>query len=395
MNDNLIVYLRPYKYRYNDEVRFEINNFPKKIDVKCVEIFDYLYKNQSNLFKNSNNFKKKIFSFKNLNQIKIFFQKISKKYKRVFLLNFLPLDNIKCLKIKKLIYDHKKNSNFFILELDNSGFPDKMIKKNILLKIIKFGSLKNIYFKLINFIFDLYLSELRPNYYLVAGYKKKLKYKDFNKKKIIDFNTWDNSNLKFSNHKSLKKNHIVLVDGAGPYTVSDREFLGRRHFLTNEIWYRDLNLFFSKLEKYFRCKIIIANHPNTEFNGYPKHFYGRRAITGKTLELIKYSKFIITRQSTALSHALYFKKPILLIYSDENKQDFYDISILNNISKAIASQKININEKINFKKLKKNLEINYSLYNSYLKQYISCRKDKLTNSMILSNLILHDKKKQS
>ena len=61
----------------------------------------------------------------------------------------------------------------------------------------------------------------------------------------------------------------------------------------------------------------------------------------------------------------------------------------------IKSQKININESVNFKKFRTDLKINYSLYRNYLKKYISQRKDKLPNSMILTNLIKHEAKKNS
>ena len=60
----------------------------------------------------------------------------------------------------------------------------------------------------------------------------------------------------------------------------------------------------------------------------------------------------------------------------------------------IKSQKININESVNFKKFRTDLKINYSLYRNYLKKYISQRKDKLPNSMILTNLAKHEAKKK-
>ena len=249
MNDTLIVYFRPYKYRFNDETRFEINNFPKTIDIKCVEIFDYLYGNSEKIFKNSKNFKKKIFSFNSLKRINIFLKNISTKYKKLFLINFIPIDNFKCFYVKKLIYQYKKNFKFSIMEIDNSGFPKKIIKKKIFSRIIYSLNFKNIYFRLTNLILSNYFIKFEPDYILVAGFKTKQKYIETYNTKIIDFNTWDNSNLKLANIKNIKKKHIVLVDGAGPYSISDREFMGKKHYLTKDVWYKDLN-FFKKLEKF-------------------------------------------------------------------------------------------------------------------------------------------------
>ena len=63
---------------------------------------------------------------------------------------------------------------------------------------------------------------------------------------------------------------------------------------------------------------------------------------------------MITRQSTAFSHALYLNKPIVLIFSNQNKNDLYDMSIMNKISNMTGAQMININEEFNFKNLNQN-----------------------------------------
>ena len=55
---------------------------------------------------------KKIFNFNSLKRINIFLKNISTKYKRVFLINFIPIDNFKCFYVKKLIYQYKKILNF-------------------------------------------------------------------------------------------------------------------------------------------------------------------------------------------------------------------------------------------------------------------------------------------
>ena len=387
MSKNLIIYFRPYKYRNNDEKRFELYNYSKSSDIKCVEIFDYLFGNKKKLFKNSKKFKKKIYSFDNIADISFFLKEVTKKYKKIFILNFIPLDNFRCSKVIKLIYSFKQEKKFFIFELDNSGFPNKLVDINVISKLTSYISVKNLFDKTIKYLVSIFSEKFYPDFFLVAGNSKKKNYLD-NNLKIKEFNTWDNSNLKLNLLNNKKEKHIVYVDGAGPYTVSDREFLGRKHYLTIDIWYRDLNYFFNKLEKKFKCDVIIANHPNTELKKKkPKHFYGRKTISGETLTLIQNSKFMITRQSTAFSHALYLNKPIILIYSNENKKDLYDMSIINKISNMTGAQKININEDLNFKKFESKLKINNVLYKSYLNSYISCRKDNFCNSTILQKII--------
>ncbi len=80
-------------------------------------------------------------------------------------------------------------------------------------------------------------------------------------------------------------------------------------------YFRELNLFFSKLESQFGLKVVIAAHPKSNYE--PWMFENRPLIKYQTNELVKDCEFCLTHYSTALSFGVLHKKPIVLFYTSE------------------------------------------------------------------------------
>jgi hypothetical protein len=388
MNKNLLIFFRANKFRKNDEIRFEVKNYNSSFDVNFVEIYDYLY--DKKLFKNTNKLSKPIKSLSTYNQIEKYFLLAKKKYKNIYLINFIPIENFKSFKINYLIYKILRN-NFKIIIINNSGFPSKMIDNfdKILFLNFRFNEIiKKIKIKIFQKIFSFF--NFYPDFFLYAGSKKKKIFKDIKFTKLIKFNTWDYSNILHYKKKIKLKNYFVFVDGAGPKDFSDRELLGKKHYLTSDVWYKDLKFFLFHLKKIYNLDLIILNHPFSSKKKVQKYYKGIKNFSNKTQELIKNSKFVVTRQSTAISYALYYRKPILLIYSNQNKNDYYDINISSKLSKLLKLNSFNINDLKKKSFIDNFMKINLNLYNKYIFNYLSERKNKLSNSDILNNIVINN-----
>ena len=201
----ILIFFKPVKFRDHDNIRFEIKNYSKKISVNYVEIFDLLYNNKINLFKNSKSHYVKIISLSNFSQILKYLNNIIKKYDKVYLINFIPLDNYNCLIVNLLIYKFYKNK-IKIIEISNSGFPRVFVKNFFfhLLTNLRFKQIfKKVNAKISSFFFSIF--NYKANYYLVSGKKNTNYFKSLNIKPIIKFNTWDNSNLKLNFKNKTKK----------------------------------------------------------------------------------------------------------------------------------------------------------------------------------------------
>ena len=96
---------------------------------------------------------------------------------------------------------------------------------------------------------------------------------------------------------------------------------------------------------------------------------------------------MITHQSTSLSYATIYKKPIFFIYTNETKKNPGVFKYNKFLSKLLVGKLINLN---NYSKD----EINYfrindlkKKYNYYIKNYLTSRSDKKVNYEIITNLI--------
>ena len=77
----------------------------------------------------------------------------------------------------------------------------------------------------------------------------------------------------------------------------------------------------SKVEKEFDVKVEIAGHPKTDHDEFPSYFGRRKTVYGKTWKMIRDSKFIINRNSTAINFAVIYNKPIIFHTSSEIETD--------------------------------------------------------------------------
>lgn len=79
---------------------------------------------------------------------------------------------------------------------------------------------------------------------------------------------------------------------------------------------------FSVLEKHYGFPVVIAAHPNIDYEGY--NYGGRKMVVGdNTAMLVKHSIFCVYRfTSVSMSYAILYNKPILFLYDDISKMSW-------------------------------------------------------------------------
>lgn len=137
-----------------------------------------------------------------------------------------------------------------------------------------------------------------------------------------------------------------------------------------EIYFRDLNAYFKHIEKTYEVKIVIAAHPKADVYKTNNPFDGREIIFDKTCELIKYSKFVLTHHSTAISYPILFKKPIVFLNSMElrNKMpDLWDLTAF--WADVLSSDLVNFDDESTYHSL--NLIVDCNIYDEYKYKYLT------------------------
>ncbi len=320
--------------------------------------------------------------FKSLKNWKKSFTQLSKK-KNIVVINELGFLYFKSFLINLFL----QKTNLPIIFDCNIGVVDRSdFDKSFDLKKFKYRILniiKNPY-RLFFFIKSKFLNFL--NYYikfdkvivLSAGKHVHLPFR-YKHKEAFKIHSKDYSNyLNYQKKiKFKKKKPIIFFDAPYPYFHDDYNLLyGTKNEINSEKWYKDHNEFFEKLENNFSTKVVIIPHPKVKGLKFP--FYKKRIIDQRidaSLKLTPNALFVISGVfvSTAISFAVASSRPILFIFSDQDKL-FHQREIIfqKETSKLLGSATIDINK---FEKeiISRNLKINRRKYNNYKYRFLTSK----------------------
>ena len=135
-----------------------------------------------------------------------------------------------------------------------------------------------------------------------------------------------------------------------------------------------MNRFFDFFTKKTGLKIVIAGHPRrNQVND--EIWNGRAQIFEKTNLLIKQSSIVLTHYSTSISFAVIYRKPILLITTDEYVKSYRNHQFLS-FSDALKKNIINIDKLDDLKINKDIFNINEAILRDYEERYIKSKYSK-------------------
>lgn len=358
MKKKIFLILYPFKFRNFDEKRFELDLLKKKHDVIIFEFINILFPH----FKKAYNKEKKIVNLFQINSLYIFFfefKKLSKLNQDIIILDFLKADSFKTLLIKiYLKFSSKKKVGIF--NPGTSLFNNKIFKTNSnqFQKILSYfkkplQTLYKIKTKFLKILFNCF--NIQDDYVFLSGSECLKEYIRNKKIKIVKGHSWDISQIYSRKTKKIfKKKYAVYIDAPGPKFYSDSFLFKVKSYETSNHTYPLLKSFFDYIEKKLNLKVVIAPHPKTKIKDRSKLFGFRRVINGKTNDLIKHSSFIITRNSSAVAFACYYRKPIILFYTNQTQNTEAQKST-DSLSKSLGLEAVNLDnyQKINFRKIMK------------------------------------------
>jgi len=121
------------------------------------------------------------------------------------------------------------------------------------------------------------------------------------------------TNKKFDNE--LEGKGVLFIDQNSVYH-SDYVNMGVTPWVTAEKYFSSINTGLGQISKALNSTVSIAAHPRSGYEN--KSFkYAFPIIKNQTLDLIKKSRVVISHGSTSLYWAIIFKKPIILVITDE------------------------------------------------------------------------------
>jgi hypothetical protein len=354
------------------------------------------YWNVQNIF-----FKKSFFinSFKKYNFVKInyisfnnFFFLVKKiiSVKNSYYIDWL--DNSFLSYILRKIFYRKNNKRILV---DSANYPSYNIKY-LNFKIL-FNQLGFFFFiKSIKFILLIILRKFldnnfntKPYIHLVAGKMSRLRSENFYGKDIqirshaFDYNIYLRNT---SNKKYLDKIVFIDQDWPSPFELNIRK---GREFVTFEGYWKSLNIFFDYLENKFKKEVVVARHPRAKKN---TKISDRKIITNFTDQLIKYSYINISHSSNAIQFVLLYKKPLIIISTNELEQNQGTVAYTEmfSLAKALDKKILNI-DRFSSADLLKAMKVNNKIYNRYINNYIKeINSIKINSFTFLKNFLNKD-----
>ena len=379
MKKKKILILYPYVFRDFDYFRYEIRNLEKDFSAEVVihEVIKIIHPNTISAYKNFYK-SKKIIRFKSYFSWKKEFRNLVYNNPDLLIIKDIQSTNFFSFLINLEINQAKRK----VLEYSASlGHPEERFELNnikflnllILKKIISF-----FYSKIFSVIAK--LLKLYPNYCLKAGSKGFRNIYNNCKVKIIRANSFDYSNYityKKEIHNIKKKKIAIFIDSPTPLYDGDNLFTNtnKENLLTIKNWYQSLNFFFKNIEKLLDIEIKICLHPKVNYlkaqKEYKKIFEGREVLKKRPLYYLNYTRLIISRQSTGFSYAVISKTPSIVITSKELIKDKRSFNFQRHLARELGVDIINIDNKIDSKKIKKLTKIKKEKYRQYKLKYLT------------------------
>jgi hypothetical protein len=379
MSKKKILLLFPYVISDHTYYHYEMDHLDKQTNIELIthDLSSIIYSKKFNSAWNCiNKNNSKIKKFNYLLSWLIFIYKIKNK-NNIWVYNFVRPDNLKSFIINLFI----KLCGFAVIII----YPSERVavsksKKNTLFFLKKVKKyLFNIKFLLFyaNLYFFSYVDSFfnyRRLFILYTG-KEKISFKKNYKKTtfFIKSHSCDYSNyLTYKKKYNNLKNTVVYLDSPDPYFTDDFNLMNLESPKNIHSWYNSLNLFFLKLKNNFNLKTIIIPHPKNK--GCSNPYFDKKIINhdiDAVAKLIPNCAAVVSKGSTAISHAIINYKPIIFIYS--KWYSYKDIFLKNILYQAKLFDKKVINiDKFSLVDISKNFHVNKKKYDQYKYKYITC-----------------------
>jgi hypothetical protein len=375
-----LIVIWPYRFRDFDWQRFELDYLEPHVEIYVHELMDALtpefgaaYANQS---ENS-----AVKRFASLKEWRKEFKKISK--------DAIVFNHVRPINLKStLICATLRRSRASVVGFSTGGVPFSDFRLDPERRDLP-KSLK----KALHFFRRNLLLIFMPNKVVVGGTEEvdrvRRDYPRSTKRVLANSSDFSNS-LYLSFSRDASKLTVVYLDTGFPGFPRDEVIEKIVEQVDGQDWYPKLDKFFGFVERELKNKVEIAIHPKHFGRDHQPMFGGRASVGGKTPELVKNASLVIATNSTSISYAVAFAKPLCLVTSNQiqNGRDQYKASLIANIATETGARIFNIDCEYTEQDLREAMVIDHAKYESYKRKYLTSRTDGKPNYQVLLDEVI-------
>jgi hypothetical protein len=402
-----LIYIYPYKFTEFNFYLAELEDYSTELEVEVWDLSPMTTSKFANAISQSRSLRKEVVLVKTIKHLIIKLKQIRQisESNIVLVQNELISNSMATFFSSLVFFLMVRKTNIKILDFYNFGVPlyyenEGLSTKSIVFNsgnfLFKISSIKEFYVRIIHLFFNAFrnLFSSIHTYRLVAG-SQWLEYQLNNKKlgsiELVYGHSNDYSKFIAQANNSSRNKTAVFLDSAGPAFASDSALSGRKVFFTSEQWYPALSSFFNFFESQTSLDVKILGHYKSDHISPSPLFGGREVVYGETAKMVQKADYVITRNSTAISFAVVYRKPVIIVYSNQLLKDKEAMECINGFANMLGTKPINIDEDIN--NLDDLLVINEEKYLSYIDSILSSNKTNLTNCNIILDKIFNIKPK--
>ena len=376
-----LIVVWPYRFRDFDWQRFELEQLSQHVEVHVHELIDALTPEFAAVYANQSE-RPEVKRFSSLKDWRREFKKVSKD--SVIFTHVRPINLQSALICLKIRLSGSKVIGFSTGGVPFSDFrlsPDKREFPAVVKRALHFAR-RNL------------LTPLMPGRVLVGGSEEVARVsRDYPRStQPILANSSDYSNcLRLRNLGNESQKSAIYLDTGFPGFPRDEVIEKIVEQVSGATWFPKLSGFFDFVESVLATKVAVAIHPKHIGRDHQPMFGARSTIGGQTPELVLKCSLVIATNSTSISYAVAFTKPLILVTSDQiqNGRDQYKASLIANIARETGARIFNIDREYTEQELREALVIDHAKRESYKRKYLTSRTDDKPNYQVLLDEVIN------
>ena len=381
MGKKKLIVIWPYRFRDFDWQRFELEYLSQHVEVYVHELIDALTPEFAAAYANQSQHPS-VKRFSSLKEWRREFKKISKD--AVIFTHVRPINLQSALICLTL-----RNSGARIVGFSTGGVPFSDFRLNPGKREFPDTVKRILHFARRNL-----LAVLMPDQVVVGGSEEVARVRrDYPRSTLqILANSSDYSNTLRLNEAVIETQNIaIFLDTGFPGFPRDEIVEKIVEQVSGTDWYPKINQFFKFVELTLATRVDIAMHPKHVGRNHQPMFGSRLTIGGQTPEMVAKCSLVIATNSTSISYAVAFAKPLILVTSDQiqNGRDQYKASLIANIAKETGAKIFNIDREYTEQELRDALVIDHAKRESYKRKYLTSRTDGKPNYQVLLDEVIN------
>ena len=376
-----LIVVWPYRFRDFDWQRFELEYLSPHVEVHVHELIDALTPEFAAAYANQSEHPA-VRRFSSLKEWRREFKKVSKD---AIIFSHVRPTNLKLT----LICLTMRRSGAKVIGFSTGGVPFSDFRLDPLKK-----DLPNEIKRALHFVRRNLLTALMPDQVVVGGSEEVARVRrDYPRSTMpLPANSSDYSNcLRIRNSISDSQNCAVYLDTGFPGFPRDEIIEKIVEQVSGADWYPKLSRFFCFSEAILVTRVDVAIHPKHVGRDHGPMFGSRSTIGGQTPELVAKCSLVIATNSTSISYAVAFAKPLILVTSNQiqNGRDQYKASLIANIARETGATIFNIDREYTQQELRDALVIDHAKRESYKRKYLTSRTDDKPNYQVLLDEVIN------